>query len=313
MFRTQQTTLKAVEQAKALARRNQLSGYAFAYFLILPTLLLIGLIIVYPIVEALLLSFTNKTFINPNPTFIGLDNYTTILNSSAFKDIVINSLIWTVSVVVLQFVVGLGTALLLNQHFRGRGLARSLIVIPWVTPGVVAALLWRLLYEPQLGIVNGALAALGVQNPTIPWLSQPATAMLAVIISAVWKGTPFSTVMYLAGLQGVPEELLDAARVDGASFWIRLRHVIIPDMIPIFRTTILLTTVLTFNYFDLIYIMTRGGPLRATHIFPTWIYEQAFNQAKTGLAAAYGIVSTVILLVFSFFYVRELNKRKVFD
>src|SRR6185295_4804040 len=110
MFKTQQTTLKAVEQAKAPARRNQLSGYAFAYFLILPTLILIGVIIVYPIIEALLLSFSNKTFINPNPSFIGLDNYTTILNSSAFKDIVVNSLIWTVSVVVLQFVVGLGTA-----------------------------------------------------------------------------------------------------------------------------------------------------------------------------------------------------------
>jgi len=313
MYRTQQATLKTAEQGQTSSVKRRLSGYAYAYFLILPTLILIGLIIVYPIIEAVLLSFTNKTFINPNPTFIGLDNYANILSSPAFRDVVFNSFVWTISVVVLQFVVGLGTALLLNQEFRARGLVRALIVIPWVTPGVIAALLWRLLYEPQLGLINGALATLGVANPTIPWLSQTSTAMLSVIISAVWKGSPFSVVMYLAGLQTVSEDLLDAAKVDGASFWARLRHVILPEMMPIFRTTILLTTVLTFNYFDLIYIMTGGRPLRATHIFPTWIYEQAFAQAKTGLAAAYGIVSTIILLVFSIFYVRELHKRKAFD
>jgi ABC-type sugar transport system permease subunit len=313
MFKTRNAALKTTDQAQPQVRRRGLSNHAFAYFLILPTLILIGLIIVYPLFDALMLSFTNKTFINPNPRFIGIENYGDILNSNAFGDILFNSFIWTVSVVFLQFALGMATALLLNQQFRARGLARALIVIPWVTPGVIAALLWRLLYEPQLGIINGSLATLGVQNPIIPWLSQGSTAMLAVIISAVWKGTPFSTVMYLAGLQGVSEDLLDAARVDGANFWGRLRHVILPEMAPIFRITILLTTVLTFNYFDLIYIMTEGGPLRATHIFPTWIYEQAFSQAKTALASAYGILSTLILLVFSVFYVRELNKRKAFD
>jgi multiple sugar transport system permease protein len=310
---TQKVAQGAFGQSAAGKRRGVLSNYAFAYFLILPTLVLIALIIVYPLIEAVLMSFTNKTFINPNPAYIGLDNYTRLLASPAFRDVLVNSIIWTISVTGLQFVVGLAVALLLNQEFRARGLVRSLIVIPWVTPGVIAALLWRLLYEPQLGIINGALAAFGVQNPTIPWLSQNSTAMLAVIAAAVWKGAPFSVVMYLAGLQSVSEDLMDAARVDGANFWGRLRHVIIPEMAPIFRTTILLTTVLTFNYFDLIYIMTDGGPLRATHIFPTWIYEQAFSQAKTALAAAFGVVSTIILLVFSLFYVRELVKRKAFD
>lgn len=310
---TQNVAQGAFRQQPSARRRGVLSNYAFAYFLILPTLILIGLIIVYPLIEAVLVSFTNKTFINPNPSYIGLDNYTRLLSSPAFRDVLFNSIIWTVCVTGLQFVVGLAVALLLNQEFRARGLVRSLIVIPWVTPGVIAALLWRLLYEPQLGIVNGALAAFGVPNPTIPWLSQNSTAMLAVIAAAVWKGAPFSVVMYLAGLQSVSEDLMDAARVDGANFWGRLRHVIIPEMAPIFRTTILLTTVLTFNYFDLIYIMTDGGPLRATHIFPTWIYEQAFSQAKTALAAAFGVVSTIILLVFSLFYVRELVKRKAFD
>ena len=301
------------KEAKTAHYSRERSEHLFAYFLILPTLLLIGLIIVYPLIDAVQLSLTNRTFINPNPDFIGLGNYIRIFESAQFRDVVVNSFTWTIAVVGGQFFVGLAVALLFNQPFRGRGLVRSLIVIPWVTPGVIAALLWRLLYEPQLGIINGALAAIGVQNPMVPWLSQGSTAMLAVIIAAIWKGAPFSIIMYLAALQNVSEDLLDAAKVDGASAWDRLRHVILPEIMPIVRVTLLLTTVATFNYFDLIYIMTGGGPLRATHIFPTWIYEQAFTQARTGLAAAYGIVSTLILLVFALVYLRELNKRKALD
>lgn len=303
----------SAKQSSTAGYSKDWSEHLFAYFLILPTLILIGLIIVYPLIEAVQLSFTNRTFINPNPDFIGFENYVRIFNSPQFGDIVFNSFVWTIAVVSGQFLVGLSVALLFNQHFRGRGLARSLIIIPWVTPGVIAALLWRLLYEPQLGIINGALAALNVPNPTVPWLSQGSTAMLAVIIAAIWKGAPFSVVMYLAALQNVSEDLMDAAKVDGASAWARLRHVILPEIMPVVRITLLLTTVLTFNYFDLIYIMTGGGPLRSTHIFPTWIYHQAFNQARTGLAAAYGVVSTLILLVFAIVYLRELNKRKALD
>jgi ABC-type sugar transport system permease subunit len=313
MVKLENTLSRPSKVTKSANYSQTRSEHLFAYFLILPTLILIGLVIVYPLIEAVQLSFTNRTFINPNPDFIGLANYTRIFESAQFRDVVVNSFAWTIAVVGGQFLVGLAVALLFNQHFRGRGLVRSLIVIPWVTPGVIAALLWRLLYEPQLGIINGALAAIGVQNPTIPWLSQGSTAMLAVVIAAIWKGAPFSVVMYLAALQNVSEDLMDAAKVDGANAWARLRHVILPEIMPIVRVTLLLTTVATFNYFDLIYIMTGGGPLRATHIFPTWIYDQAFTQARTGLAAAYGIVSTLILLVFAVIYLRELNKRKALD
>jgi multiple sugar transport system permease protein len=314
MHKTKDAVMAPSQQIKSTSTRfKPTSETLFGYFLILPTLILIGIIIVYPVIDAVLLSFTNRTFINPNPDFIGLANYERILTSPAFRDIVFNSFVWTVCVVGFQFLVGLAVALLLNQYFIGRGLARALIVLPWVTPGVIAALLWRLLYEPQLGMLNGILATLGVANPTIPWLSQGSTAMVSVIIAAVWKGAPFSVVMYLAALQSVSDDLMDAAKVDGASFWARLRHVILPEITPIIRVTLLLTTVLTFNYFDLIYVMTDGGPLRSTHIFPTWIYQQAFGQSRTALAAAYGILSVLILLVFSLFYIREMNKRKALD
>jgi len=137
--------------------------------------------------------------------------------------------------------------------------------------------------------------------------------MAAIIFAAVWKGTPFSTLMYLAALQNVSSDLVEAAHLDGANRWQRLRSVVLPEMAPTIRTTILLTTVWTFNYFDLIYITTRGGPGISSHIFPTWIYEQAFVKVQQGLAATYGIISVVILLIFSMLYLRELNRAEVFE
>ncbi len=283
------------------------------YFFILPTLLLIGLIVVYPLVQAVLLSLTNVSFINPVAQYVGLKNFVSILSSDTFWRVFGNTLLWTVSVVVFQFILGLLTALLLNQDYRGRMLTRALIILPWVTPGVIAALLWRLLYEPQLGIINGVLVQLGIIHQGIPWLSQLSTAMPAVIVAAIWKGTPFSTVMYLAALQGVSKEILDAAKMDGATRFSLLRHVILPAISPVVRITVLLTAVWTANYFDIIYVMTAGGPLDRTHIFPTYIYELAFARAKTAMAAAYGLTAAAVLLVFSLLYIRELNKRKVLD
>ena len=283
------------------------------YFFILPTLLLIGLIIIYPLGQAVYLSLTDSSFIKPQLEFVGLEHYLKMLHDPTFWQVVQNSVVWTVAVVFSQFLVGLATALLLNEKFVGRALVRGIVIICWVTPGVITGLLWRLMYDPNLGIINGLLAGLGVPNPTIPWLGLTSTAMSALVVTAIWKGAPFSTVMYLAALQNVPEELMDAAKIDGANSWQRLCHVTIPEIMPIVRITILLTTVWTFNYFEIIYIMTNGGPGNSTHIFPTFIYKLAFVQVRTGLAAAYGIVSVLILAVFTVLYIRELNRGKVLD
>jgi multiple sugar transport system permease protein len=283
------------------------------YFFVLPALILIGLVILYPLANAVGLSLTDSSFIKPEPQFVGLKQFQKMWSDPAFWLVLRNSLVWTLAVVLSQFVVGLGTALLLNERFHGRALARGIVVISWVTPGVIAALVWRLMYDPQLGIVNGLLAGLGVPHPTIPWLGQVSTAMLALIVAAIWKGAPFSTLMYLASLQCVSEELVDASKIDGANSWQRLLYVTIPEIMPIIRITILLTTVWTFNYFELIYIMTNGGPGDNTHIFPTFIYKLAFTQVRTGAAAAYGIVSVLILMIFSLTYMRELNRAKVLD
>ncbi len=304
-----QTAASSRRRGRGLAAREQW----FAWLLIGPTLLLLGILIVYPLFDAIYLSMTKASFINPVPAFVGGDNYRKIFSSNAFPKIVLNSVIWTFFIVAFQFVLGMGTALLLNQSFRGRGLLRALVIVPWVMPGIIGGILWKLMYEPYLGLVNRFLMGMGIIDSFVPWLALPSTALAAIIFAAVWKGAPFSTLMYMAAYQNVSQDLLEAAHLDGANWWQRFTSVVLPEMAPTIRTTILLTTVWTFNYFDLIYIMTRGGPGNSTHIFPTWIYEQAFVKVEYGVAATYGVISIVILLVFSTLYIRELNRAEVFE
>jgi multiple sugar transport system permease protein len=174
---------------------------------------------------------------------------------------------------------------------------RSLVLLPWVLPGVVAAILWRFLYDPQLGLINSFLIGWGLSDQGVEWLADTATAMPAAILAAVWKGFPFSTVVYLAALQNVDREQIEAAVIDGAGPVRRLLDVVIPAVRPVIAVNLLLTTILTFNYFDMIWVLTRGGPLNSTHIFPTKIYELGFGQFRFGDAAAYGVISMLVLVV----------------
>jgi multiple sugar transport system permease protein len=171
------------------------------------------------------------------------------------------------------------------------------VLLPWVLPGVVAAILWRFMYDPQLGLINSFLMRLGIVEHGIGWLADPSTAMAAVIFVAFWKGFPFSTVVFLAALQNVDQEQVEAAKIDGASSFRRLFDVVIPAIWPVAVVNVLLTTILTFNYFDIIYVLTRGGPLNATAIFPTRIYDVGFGQFKFGEAAAYGSLSVLVLVL----------------
>jgi multiple sugar transport system permease protein len=249
----------------------------------------------YPMVGTVVESFYSSSFINPTPQFVGLDLYRSIIGDGAFGQIVVNSLVWTVGVVLLQNIIGFSSALLLNQHLPGQGLMRSLILLPWVLPGVVAAILWRFMYDPQLGLINSFLVSLG--HSGVPWLAQSSTALWAAIIAAVWKGFPFSTVVYLAALQNVDQEQIESAVIDGAGPIRRLFDVVIPAVKEIIAINLVLTTILTFNYFDMIWVLTRGGPQNATHIFPTKIYELGFGQFRFGEAAAYGVLAILLLAI----------------
>ena len=268
-----------------------------------PSLLLIGVFLYYPMVGTVIESLHATSFISPTAEFVGLEQYRAILGSSEFWKVLGNSMVWTVFVVVLQNVIGFGAALLLNQALPGQGVLRAIVLLPWVLPGVVAAILWRFMYDPQLGLINAVLISSGLAERGVAWLADPSTAMGAVVFAAVWKGFPFSTVIYLAALQGVDREQIEAATIDGAGPLRRLRDVVLPAVRGVVLVNIVLTMILTFNYFDIVWVLTRGGPQDATHIFPTKIYELGFGQFRFGEAATYGVASILVLAVLAAFYV----------
>jgi multiple sugar transport system permease protein len=282
-----------------------------AWLFVAPALLLVGVLMYYPMVGTFIESLYSTSFISPKPKFEGLNTYWKILGDPGFGQVVWNSLIWTVFVVVLQNVTGFAAALLLNQRLPGQGLMRSLVLLPWVLPGVVAAILWRFMYDPQLGLVNSVLLSLGLVDHGVAWLADPSIAMGSAILAAVWKGFPFSCIVYLAALQTVDQEQVEAATIDGAGPVRRLFDVVLPGMRDVVVINFILTTILTFNYFDMIWVLTRGGPQNATHIFPTKIYELGFGQFRFGEAAVHGVFSILVLaLMVTLYFIVQARGRQ---
>jgi multiple sugar transport system permease protein len=270
------------------------------YVLIAPAFLLLGAVIVYPVGRALWMSLHKIVLTQPlsgNP-FVGLENYVEMVQAPYFWNSVENTFVWTFANLVVQLLLGTGVALLLNQNFPMRALVRGIVLIPWITPSVVAALTWRWMYDAEFGIVNALLLQLGLLEETIAWLGNTNTAMAAVIVESIWKGTPFVTVMILAVLQAVPQELYEAAKVDGANALKRFRFITIPLILPTLIIAATLTTVYTFNNFNAIWLMTAGGPLRATETLTILVYREAFQQFNLGTSTAAGMIVFVILLVF---------------
>lgn len=267
------------------------------WLFVAPTVLLLSVLMYYPMIGTVIESFYSTSFIRPVAKFAGFALYEKVLASRDFYQILLNSVVWTVCVVLLQNVLGFFAALLLNQHLPGQGLIRALVLLPWILPGVIAAILWRFMYDPQLGLINSFLISLGLLETGAAWLADSATAMAAVIFAAVWKGFPFSTVVYLAALQNVDQEQVEAAIIDGAGPIRRLIDVTLPAIRHVIVVTVVLTMILTFNYFDMVWVLTRGGPQNATHIFPTKIFEVGFGQFRFGEAATYGVFSIIVLAV----------------
>ncbi len=268
-----------------------------------PSLGLLGLFLYWPMVGTVIESFHETSFISPEPRYVGLAVYERVFADRHFDEVFWNSLVWTLGVVALQNVLGFLAAVLLNQGLPMQGLTRALVMMPFVLPGVVTGLLWRFMYDPQLGLVNSIMIRAGVVEDSAAWLANPDTAMAAVIFVAVWKGFPFSMLIYLAALQTVDRSQLEAATLDGAGPWRRLVDVTLPAIRHVVLVNIVLTLILTFNYFDIVWVMTRGGPQHATHIFPTQIYETGFGQFRFGEAATYGVVSIMVLAVLVALYV----------
>jgi multiple sugar transport system permease protein len=282
-----------------------LADYAY----ILPALSVMLLVIGYPIYDTIYLSFfaTPPQLAMSHKTFVGFDNYTRILGSDAFRGVTWNTFLWTFFSTIISFVLGFGAALALNREFVGRGLLRGILLVPYVVSAVAAAYVWRWLYHSDFGAIGALSVALGITDKPIIFLDDANTVLPSLIAVNIWKEFPFAMIMILAGLQTVPDQLLRAARVDGAGHWHAFWHVTFPHLRSVSTITVLLLVVTSINSFTIPWIMTGGGPAGASHIWITAIYEMAFGRLRFGPAAAYSVILFVILLSLGYFYVRALS------
>lgn len=278
-----------------------------AWTVISPLILMLALVLGYPLLRTLWISFHQSTFISPEPVFVGFENYAMLVSSADFWQVAGQSVFWTVTTVALQTIGGVAIALVLDRPFIGRRLLRILVIVPWAMPGVLAGILWKFMYDPYLGLI--ALVSQTINPEAAPFapLSNESMVLPAIIIAAVWKGAPLSILMYLAALQSRPQELMEAAMMDGANAFQTFRAVTLPSLMPVIQTTVLLTLIWTFNYFDLVFVMTGGGPNIASEIAPTFIYRLAFTEVDYGRSGAFAVMSMVIMGLFSIIYLRQLK------
>ena len=240
--------------------------------------------------------------------FSGLENYIQAFSDPLFYTSLLNTGFWIAGIITFQFLLGFVTALILKNNFRGQGLARSLVLIPWVTPSVITALMWRWMYDGNYGLINQILRRLGLINEFIPFLADKSTALGAIIFALIWQGFPFFAVMLLAGLQAIPQELYEAASIDGAGKWAGFRRITLPMLKPIILTTVLLRTIWVANSLDIIIIMTGGGPGYSTYTLPVYSYIKAYKGMDFGYASTLAVFLTIFLMIIVFGYIRSILK-----
>lgn len=269
------------------------------YLLMLPAVLLIAALILYPLLVSVDLSFQNINIArisDPRRPWTTL-NYDRLLASSEFWHSLWVTAKFLIVVTGISFVIGLVTALLVNNRFRGRRIARLIIALPWAIPEVVAVVIFAWIFDSSFGLANWLLVRTGLTTQMIAWFSNPTAAFLAVSVTMIWKAYPFVSIMSLAGLQSIPEDSYNAAHVDGASAWQRLVHITIPSMMPVIGVTIVLVVLWLFRDFSIVYTMTQGGPVKATQTLSIMTYLQAFSFFKMGYASAVGVVTLVLCTI----------------
>jgi multiple sugar transport system permease protein len=275
-----------------------------AYLFLLPGFLIFSVFTVFALGFTFYLSFHEWEIVSVDKPYVGLQNYTDMIHDERFRQTIINTFYFSGAVVPLQMLFGLAIALLLNTGLRGRVFLRTVYYLPAVTPFVVSAIVWKWFYNGDFGIFNFYLLKAGLIDAPVSFLSDQNLAMPSVIAMTVWGGVGFSMVVYLAGLQSIPEELYEAAKVDGAGPWARLRHITIPMLRPTTLFLAVIGIIFAFQQFTQVFIMTRGGPVDKTTTMLFYIYESAFNFFEMGYASALAFALFLMLLVFSVLQMR---------
>jgi ABC-type sugar transport system permease subunit len=291
-------------------RRIELSDRQLGALFLLPFAGVSALLVIYPALESVRLAFYSKLPFRPTLTFVGLDNFRYLGADPVFWAAARQAVVWTGASIVLQTVLGVAIALLLNQAVRGINVFRGLLLFPYMVPTVVIALVWRWMFNPEQGVVNAWLLGAGLVAEPVYWLSDPTWAMVSTILLNVWKFTPFVVICVLARLQAIPPELDEAAQVDGAGPWRRFRHVTLPQLRVVLAVVVVFRTIWTFNKFEEIYLLTRGGPGTSTFNLAVYAFEQATANLKLGVAAATGVVMLAFLFSGSVLYLRLVRQEE---
>jgi multiple sugar transport system permease protein len=282
-----------------IGNRQAVAGVLF----VTPAILFMLVFIAYPVIDAVRLSLMTVDFVTDETRFVGLQNFAAMLRDPKAPSVALNTLIWTAGSLAGQFALGLGAALCISRNLPGMALIRTILLLPYVVPVIAIALFWRWLLDGSYGLVSYLLQAAQLLPANQSPLALPDAAMASVIAANIWRGFPFVMISYWAAIVGIPEEQYEAARVDGASPWQEFRYVTLPNILEITKVMLLLRLIWTVTFFDIIWLITRGGPGGATEHWPIWIYQESMGFFRFGYGAALALAMAVALLAFTALYV----------
>ncbi len=297
--------MRLVKRLGAILESEQVLGYA----VIAPALLLLLVLVAYPFVIAIGLAVQDKVVGKPG-VFVGLGNFLTLLQSQIFRQTLQNSFVFTIVSVTFKVCMGMGLAMLLNRSIRAQKFFRGAILLPWVVPTALSTLAFLWIFDATYSIINWVLLHLGIIDQGILWLGEPHWAMFAVIVVNTWRGMPFFAISILAGLVSIPQELYEAAKTDGAGPMTQFWYVTLPMLKPVLMIVILFSTIFTFSDFNIVYVLTRGGPVNSTHLFATYAYQTGLVTARIGEGAAVSLFLFPILVLVIYFQLRFVRREE---
>lgn len=282
----------------------------FPYVLLIPALLVGGLVLAYPLINGLVLSLTGYTMINQTYSWVGLTNFVSNFQSPVYWEVFGNSVFIVFSAVLIQLVFGLSLALLLNSRVPGRNIFRSGIFLIWIQPEIVTALLWMIMFNSEFGILNFMLRELGLIDEFVIWLNDPQASKLALIMVYGWRGIPFHMILIIAGLQTIPQHIIEQSTIDGAGAFRRFWFITLPYIRDILILVSLLSVVRAFQDITQVFVLTNGGPVNATTTLAVHVYKLAFQNFQLANAAAVGVTWMAFLLIIAYFYIRIVTKKE---
>ena len=294
--------------SKKLRHGFRMTDSMVGFVLVLPALAIFCGVILYPFVNSVLMSFTDKSLVMPTSQFVGVENYIKTFKDPTFVRTLTNTAVFVICSTALPFFLGLIWSIILDLKFKGAGIMRGATLINWIIPGASISFLWSFIFDANHGIVNELLTGAGLIDSNINWLGSGKTAMMAVIIARTWQMLPWYMAFLTGGLQGVSYDQIEAARMDGAGNLKVFRHVILPEMKPIIVIVLVLGIIGNLQHFDIPQVMTSGGPAGSTTLLSTAVYRQAFSSYKVGMAATIGTIWAIFLAMFSIFYSRHAGR-----